>query len=227
MRIDLTRATLVLAGQWNPAIFQPPWMAKHLFGLPEGATVPVVQVQSIDNPQDNSWFFGEVGIQALSRRISIFVNTLDEDTQRKAESAMLAIYETNPFAPVTALGVNFIIAEDDPDPELTDRLKIADGVDRRFRVSETSVVSSIVLDGAAADDRFNLRRDLSAQGITFNFNYHHTPLSLERAREIIPGCIDSRFRQVQEILREFYGAGDFSFLRHEFPPDLPNIQVKA
>ncbi len=166
MDLDLRRPTVVITGQWNPAIFDPNWTAKHLLGMPIGTDLLVTQVFA-GNKITN--YFGQVGISVLDSRVEIYLNKFDAENQAKLEKLVVNVAAMLPHTPVQALGVNFYFSEPDVSATLVDMLKTHEQLESRFEVSAQSIVSVVKTEGA----ELNLRRDLSGQSLAFDFNYHH------------------------------------------------------
>ena len=117
MELDLRRPTLVVTGQWNPAIFDPSWIAKNLLGLASGTEMSVTQVL-VGNKITN--YYGSIGISVSELRVELFLNEFNEENQARLEKLLLDIAATLPHTPVQAMGVNFHFLESDVGADLVD-----------------------------------------------------------------------------------------------------------
>lgn len=70
--------SIIVVGAWNPAILQPAWIAKHLYGIAEGENFPVtVGIPSIPG-KPIRFDFGELTIIPAGDRLTLFAKSLDK-----------------------------------------------------------------------------------------------------------------------------------------------------
>ena len=213
MDLDLQRPTVVITGQWNPAIFEPNWTAKHLLGMQPGTDVLITQVL-IGNKITN--YFGEVGLSVLDTRVEFYLNKFDAENQARLEKLVLGVAATLPHTPVQALGVNFHFSESDVSAILVDMLKTHEQLESRFEVSAQSIVSVMKTEGA----ELNLRRDLSGPNLAFVFNYHHLlPGGVNDVATIAKGAVAKLYKAAVALIADVYSLDTESvkFVGHDFP----------
>ncbi|SRR6266852_704030 len=145
MLLDLRRPTLVITGIWNPAVFQPGWIALHLFGRPKGEEVQVTQAQVMAPNLRVVNYFGEIGIGVTAQRVEFYLNNFSIENKRSLENVCIRTTELLPHTPMDAIGVNFIFNEADPDPALIDKLKTRDDIEIEFEIVEQIFLARVRL----------------------------------------------------------------------------------
>ena len=147
MQLDLRPPTFVVNGAWNPAIFQPFWVASHLFDIPPGEEVELVELMALIAPgqQRRINYIRGVGIAVQRSRLELFVNAVDADTKANAERVFSKLFETLPHTPFGSFGVNFQFRQPDPADETIDQLKCTDRIDQHFLIKEQSFRATIEL----------------------------------------------------------------------------------
>jgi hypothetical protein len=213
MNLDIQRPTLVITGQWNPAIFDPSWVARHLFGLTAGTEMSVTQVWT-GNKITN--YFGALGLAVSNSRVEIFLNEFEPENQATSESLLTKVATVLPHTPVQAMGVNFHFLESDVSAELVDKLKTHEQIETRFEVSGQSIISVIKMEGA----ELNLRRDLLGQNLEIDFNFHYPlPTGLADVPTLAQGCIGRLYEGAKKILVDVYDldTSSINFVGHAFP----------
>lgn len=203
MKLDLRLPTLVLSGAWNPEIFTPPWMLKHLYGYEEGVEVKAVQalVASDNEPPKKITYIDQIGISVTKGRLDLFANVFEQADMTRLESVAKKVVSTLLHTPMGALGVNFSFTEEDPSGELADKLKSPDGLEGEFEIKSQSFTAKIGLDESVD---LNLTRAVSAESIKFNFNYHCFPLNPGNADQLIDGCVNARYEKTKELMLKLY-----------------------
>ena len=134
MKLDLRKPVFVFVGAWNPAIFQPGWIARHLFEIPEGEKVRAeAMVPTVPN-QEAILYIEDIGLAVTNERVQIFVNGFDDETIQCCEQVAVQLFKTLPHTPFGSFGINFNFVEDDPGDELFDMLRTKDGIDEHFKI---------------------------------------------------------------------------------------------
>ncbi len=106
MKVDLRVPTIVISGAWNPAIFQPGWIARHLFEVPEGTKKLLAEVVT-NNGERQIRYLDNVGISVVYERIEFFINSLDDECISTCEKAAINVLKTLYHTPVGPFGLNF------------------------------------------------------------------------------------------------------------------------
>lgn len=214
MKLDLRRPTLVLAGAWNPAIFQPGWIATHVFGVPVGAEVTARLAQLIvDDQPKNIFYLKDVGFSVASNRLEIFGVDTTESAFDAIESAVSTVIRLLPHTPIAGLGVNFHFIEEHASPELLNKIRGADALDERYPIAQEGVASRINFEPTV---QLNLHRRKEAESVEFDFNFHRGGMAPDKLVDAIRGGTRMRLEHAQSILRDLYGLSDYEILMHQF-----------
>ena len=86
LTLDLRLPTIVITGTWNPAIFQPGWIAEHLFGVPKGQQLEMVQRITTAPQPKMTYYLASVGISVTPERLELYCNDLSGETKARAEA---------------------------------------------------------------------------------------------------------------------------------------------
>ena len=214
MKLDLRRPTLVITGAWNPPIFQPPWAAKHLFGVPEGDQIRVNQMIRVGPSEPLAVsYIDDVGYRVAQSRVEIYVNAMERRFIRNCEEVCVRLLESLPHTPIRAFGVNFFFVEDDPSDLLLDSLQVTDSLAEEYQILSQELKASIPIDN---DCELNLTRQPSGSSVVFNFNFHHENFSELNRVDTVTGSVDKYFGMALELLRNTYSLIDVEILAHEF-----------
>lgn len=214
LQLDLRSPTLVLAGAWNPAIFQPGWMLQHIQGLPQGQEATIGQLLIAEpTMQKNITFFDQIGIFVSNNRIEIYVNQDGPEASHAAEAFAGKIITTLPHSPMTALGINFRFDCTDAEADVYDRFNVSDLLSQRYEIKKTEIMSNI---GVEETVDLNFRRMVDSDKIAFNFNYHHLlPLDTDGRVAVLRDVIQRRLAHAADLLEGIYGLAGFSVQNHE------------
>lgn len=213
MKLDLRHAAIVLLGAWNPAIFQPGWIVRHLFNVPEGQSVKGGQLIPSSPALDPILFLEGVGISVSGDRVRLYLNRFDEETISRVEKVAGRLVETLLHTPFGAFGVNFNFIEDDPDISLYDKLKVNDRLDQKFKIIKQAMIASIELD---SDVTLNLSRGPKESGVVFDFNYHYKQINPIEFSKKISGLYRKNLERSKEILKDIYGLEEYSIINQTF-----------
>ncbi|WP_164633760.1 hypothetical protein [Rhodopseudomonas sp. BR0G17] len=210
---DITRPLLVITGVWNPAILQPPWIARYLLDKKEGEEFAFMEVGVPDRPTPII-YINDLGIAASRSRIDLFVNTFDPKRCNELEAMCAKILELLPHTPVTGLGVNHIFSVSNPQPQLLDKFKTRENIETAYRVIEQVLISRIEL---GENVKLNLRRQISSEKILFDLNFHHEANKADTIRALLPNVIERTYQQAIETIGSLYGEHDIEDRGHDFP----------
>lgn len=211
MKLNLRRPTLVLTGYWNPAIFQPPWVAVTLLGVPPGKEVNFVEVVEAGKV---AHYFGDIGICVPPGRLELYSNVASDQKWEEIEQFAIKVLETLPHTPLQGLGINFQFQEENPEPEVVDKLWTHEDLETRFEVAGTVVRSALKFE----DYDLNFSREVSVAGFAADFNFHHADVGLEKLKALIPGSVKDRYERAKKILLDVYGIEtESAVLAHDFP----------
>jgi hypothetical protein len=214
MKLDLRRPTLVLAGAWNPAIFGPAWIARHVFGMPGGVEFTVSAVQMVaDGESRLAFYINDVGFSVSPNRLEMFAVGVGGAAFDAVESATAKVIELLPHTPISAYGINFRFIEELPSSDLLEKIRVHDELERRFDVATETIASVINLEPKV---QLNLQRQRDGASLIFNFNFHHSGVQMDNFIQSIRGEIQVRLGEALTIMRDIYGLSGYEVLLHEF-----------
>jgi len=172
---DPDKWNIVVLGMWNPHVFSPQWMAKHLFEKEE-IEIGVEMALAPGLPAR----FAVEGVKVLVRedRLAVGVDgELTDDALERMAKVAGDILRKLCHTPVSAVGFNFSWSEDDPPDQFKDLFRsrdigpIADGgfeiLERSFRrvlkeatTGETVSVTCFYPESGEARVDFNFHEDV-------------------------------------------------------------------
>jgi hypothetical protein len=224
MYLDLRRPTLVLLGTWNPAVFQPGWMARHLFGHPPGEQVRMDQfLVAGDQPKIVNYIDG-LGIFVSTQRLEVYLNGFGEKEIAKLEQTAVKLYETLPHTPFGNFGVNFHFVVEAPDPALFDLLTVNDSLNKSYKITEETFVAAMPLE---KDVVLNLSRTVTEKILLFDFNFHHKLQDPPSIKAALPGVIMRCHGLAVELMKNIYNIAEYTIKAHVEPKEKPGAGVQA
>ncbi len=213
MKLDLRRPILVLAGAWNPAIFQPGWIARHVFGIPVGDELEFTVVQMAgDEQQRQALYAQDVGISVSLRRLEVFATDASKSAFHAVEGVVVKIFDLLPHTPISAYGVNFSLIEEHPSPGMLKKIRSYDALEGCFDVTQETIVTRINFEPAV---QLNLQRNTDGSVVTFDFNFHRAG-AVDVLVGTIPGELQKRIEQSMRIMEDVYGLASYDVLTHKF-----------
>lgn len=223
MQLDLRRPVLVLTGTWNPAIFQPGWMAKNLFEIPEGKSVQASEIIHVQSSRRVT-YVGDIGIAATASRIEVYCNSLQKDCLAKAESMLRNTIRTLPHTPIGALGVNFQFTENDIEGDVLDRLKTHEATYENFEILEEEFKSVFDFTSSFV---LNFRRGYNTESVYFDFNFHHEASDFEKLLSTLDNSIENNLEGAKQVLDQLYNLENFDVVSHDLDATGEGQNVEA
>ncbi len=198
MKPVLQNWTLVLAGGWNVSIFQPQWVAKHVFQQDD----IVVEVAMATGPPGLVFLSNHVSLAARSDRLVFGCKNTTDETLAALEVAALRVLELLPHTPLTAFGINFGFVEENPSNELVRLFETADLTqisDFGCEIAKTTISRQLRIE----DKILNLSQTLEAGQVHIFFNFHFEVPDAGAARaklvNVVIPCRDLTSRLLTEI----------------------------
>ena len=220
MNLDLQKPTLVIAGNWNSAIFDNAgWLLQHIYGVPAGEEVEVGIAIQKGTPGKQVMMLNDIGFSADSNRIEFYLNKVDEDVLGRTEQMVANIVEVLPHTPIGAFGCNFLFVEENPEDVVIDRLKTNDGIHERYNIKE-QIFKSIIEFEQNIDLTFTVLINNNAT-VTFDFNYHHVEINAANLAEKVNGAINRYKEHALDLINSLYDIEGF-----ETVTILPGIEKK-
>lgn len=204
MILDFSKPSIVIAGAWNPAIFQPNWVLTNLFGAAAGETHEVTQVLN-ELEQKQITYKDNVGIHVNRTRLELFTTGIEQAEIALLTAVTRAIFEKLPHTPIVALGVNFAFAEMESLAAFAPKFELSDKLDEDFQIAETQITSKILLD----DLELNVKRVLSEAVAAVEFNFHHAGASLNKAKTMSAQYWFELFDKAKAVMKSRFDVEDF------------------
>lgn len=195
--------SVVIVGFWNPAIIQPPWLAAHVFG---GNTeqIPVQTELSLVAGQPPRFVMQGLRIAPAYDKLTIMPPGLEDAQLADCENRIRAILTALPHTPVSAFGVNFLFADDEPSTALLDLFadpeSLAEATNLEFETQSTSFARAISMNGYV----LNLTRSLSStNSVMYKFNFHYQVTDATAASALFNGAIAANLATARQIVAAY------------------------
>jgi hypothetical protein len=222
MKLDLRNPTLIFLGAWNPAIFQPSWVAKYLHDIPEGERISASQVTVLApaGPR-HIIFINNVGLAASTDRVEIFLNADSDAAREHAENVAIRLLSVLPHTPLGGFGVNDHYLEADPEADLLDKFVTSEKINEHYKILGRSFSSALEMDDGVT---LNFSRKVSESEIIFDFNYHYARIDRNSIEPTLSGILKKHLDSSLESLAKLYDLNEYEALTHEFhtPAEITN-----
>lgn len=210
LKLDIRGPIVVLVAEFNPAIFQTPWIAKHLFGKTEGEEMAVTEILIQNGPLLIQLTFLEgVALNVAPNRTEIFVLDAEPETLARAEAVLLKMLEVLPHTPLAAVGCNLSYVDDDPDTTIADLFTTPEGFEAEGVLNTRQSGVQLQLESGQL---LNFVRVLGPKEVRYSFNYHRAESDAERYKEFVPGMLSKAQKDSQTLLRSLYGYESCSLI---------------
>ena len=207
MNVNLDGWNLVILGAWNPRIFTPEWLIRHVFA---GGQEPEPGTQiGVEFPLQSGqpYRYSAAGIRIIPSLSRVVLAPLDhtDTTLETLERAAVALLNRLSHTPISALGINFKFVE--PHPE--------NGILELFQGNAD--IGRYAANGNAVEEqsitrRMDVNRSRLAvtvawggdEGVVVDFNFHRDAASCEHAVELLTGTVATDLATAMGILTEVY-----------------------
>ena len=221
MKLDLSVPTFVAVGSFNSAIFQPPWVALHLFEKPSGADVNLIQAITGNFGAPLRNYIDNVGISVTSNRFEVIPNDLSGSTKSTAEKVFANLFSKLPHTPVSAVGINFQFTLEDPSTFILDTLRSTDGFDALYSGLKEERLQSVVAHSSGVD--LNFGRGVREGIASFSFNYNHAPFTPSMV-STLHGSIERLLEESLKTLDSLYGLREYEISGMNFSNPIDVVQ---
>lgn len=217
MNIDTRRPVLVMLGAWNPAVFNPQWVATHLYNVKDNTEFTIRIVQNI--PPDNKtihYMENDTGYYVDAGRFEIYANSFTHEMLTEVGRIAGTLIEKLPHTPFGDFGINFRFHETDAPTSLLDKLTSNDRVESLFRVLVQEFVTRSLYSEKC---QLNFKRITANASVVFDFNYHHVVQSLNDFALISGEYISSLLENSKMVLNALYDVEGCEEVQHDFTHD--------
>jgi hypothetical protein len=194
-------SSINIAGNWNPAILQPSWIARHVFGRQEGENFDITTELSLMPGQPPRFTIDGLKIAPNYNRLVISPAGVEAAQFAMCEEKARAILAALPHTPVSAFGINFQFEDANPSPGVLDLFgdqeSLAEEVNFDFEPLSTSVARALKLEKCV----LNFTRKLTdSSQVNYKFNFHYTVAGAAAATELLTGAMAANLGIAREIV---------------------------
>lgn len=199
IRPNLPEWTIVVVGQWNPAIFSPDWVARELL------RVTVIETQLAAGPQISGVRYQSPTLVVIPQPNQLILGARSDTdvTLVEMETAMQAALRSLIHTPIQGVGVNFGFIETDPSVELIQTFDIRDSgalAENHLRVRRTAITREIEWGSAT----LNLKMSFAEGQVAFHFNYTYATTSAEEGANLLTGKVMECRNKSSDILSTIF-----------------------
>lgn len=185
MKFIEDRTTLVLAGNFNPAILTPQWIAKHCMGYQEQQEFQVEMLAPVGGGIPARYLFDDFSYAAAFSNVTLHLNSADVALAERSTEIAACILEKLPHTPIAGVGFNFGFSVAEPTDTLLQLLTTCDPMTDAFpgnpEVVKRQWGNTIQWDDALV----NINCGLAGGEVTISFNFHHSTSSAPEATAIL------------------------------------------
>jgi len=192
---------IVLVADFNPAIFDLPWIALHLFGRTEGEDVELTEILGQNGTtQLRLSFLDGVAINVSQGRTELWALNAEPDVLDRVEAVLLRMLEALPHTPLSAIGCNLIFTDSTPPAAIEDLFATREGLEAEGVLNSRNSGVQLQVD----DQVLNFSRHLTGDGARFQFNYHRAQTDAEAYKKFVPGIIQRSLEHSSTLLKSYY-----------------------
>lgn len=201
LTLDARFPVIVIAGDFNAAIFQTSWVAANLHGLGEGQDVEAVElVAEAPSGVFQVTFIERVALLVSANRIEAFVLDHEAATLKTLEKVLGNLLTVLPHTPVRAIGCNFHWTDNDPSADVLAYFDTPEGLEAEYRLLSNQLSVQIELEDAV----LNFARVLAGGSVRINFNYHRAFERLDECQAALQDLVTIKRAHSLDLLRKLY-----------------------
>ncbi len=191
--------SVVLPGFWNPAILQPPWLAKVVYET--DANMPVAHELSFLAGQPPR--FTVEGIKWAPEYTKLTVNPagIEEAQLHACEQRIRAALTALPHTPIRALGINFQFQDTEPTPGNLALFPGNEGLGETANLEFETTATAVVRAMAMEEYVLNFTRSLEPNNlVVYKFNFHYTITDAAAAADVLDGAMVGNLATARQII---------------------------
>ncbi len=170
--------SILIAGNWNPAIIQPTWLAKNLFGAENREECPVVMEFSPTPGMPPRFEIEGIKFVPTPGNLTILCPDESKELLVKGQDLAITLLETLVHTPIIAFGQNFKYLEENPSPKLLADFGNLEPINTFLGEYESElskkILHSIKLENCVLNYSRNLIIDSNQVELDFNYHYNVT-----------------------------------------------------
>lgn len=199
IRPNLSEWTVVVVGQWNPAVFSPEWVASHL-----------LQVNPIETHLAMGPLGGGVRYQSptlvvipQADRLIIGARNSTESCLAQMEAAAQRVLRLLSHTPIQGVGINYGFIENDPSVDLIQTFDIRDSgalAENGLAARRTVIIREIDL----AQVVLKLKLSYAEGQVGLHFNYNYAATSADAGADLLTGKAQECRNKTSDILSTIF-----------------------
>jgi hypothetical protein len=192
---------IVIAGAWNPSIFNPNWLAKNI--LPQGEEAQIAYpINDISLPFQVS--LPNVKLYPSTIRLEVKANNETLDGMDSVNSTSKKILDLLAHTPVNGIGFNYGFESKDDVTDITRKFDLQDSasIDSEIYILKRTVVQRTY---DIEESRLNMTVSYDKDIVRLEFNYHYEINDTSEAIRIIESeTSNDRLSKVKKFITDVY-----------------------
>lgn len=202
MKPLLNQWTIVVAGNWNPAIFSPNFIGKKLLNI---ETVGA-EFKFSANQSGVSYHAGNLLVIPSNDKLVIGIKNDQQETLEMAEKVMIDSLTLLGHTPVVALGVNLAFEETDDPSEISKLYNFKDHSTILKELPGSKMAGTEIKRTYEFENySLNLRVEYNDNNIRIHFNYHRQSNSPKDMADALGGSFSRYREEAMKLLTNVYG----------------------
>jgi hypothetical protein len=196
--------SLVVVGNWNPAILQGDWIVREVMGGDPAGTQVQLEFSPVAGIPPRTTIGNVTFVPALNR-LQMHPKFATGENLALVETYAKQILEKLVHTPVKAIGENFLFRLAEPtEPALEDfefSTEIGEKFGFPFELQDRQIGVSLELQDGHL---INMERSLLKNGsMEFKFNFHYPAATAALANDILGNTFPANFERAKNIVRAY------------------------
>lgn len=209
--------SIVILGAWNPSIFSPEWVSRHLSETGECSVKLAFPVSDPTAPRKIT--FEGIHLFPGRKQVMLVPDEPSLEGMSMCAGVLLKIIEALHHTPVSSAGINFSFLESEELGGMSDVLVPADTAKilDTHQVKHTSISRVLHKDGESNILNFSLAQENGDYALTFNFHYDFNRVenyqglfgsdaSSDASSDAISNAISKHYQEALDLSAALYGV---------------------
>lgn len=204
LSFDPAKTSIILAGSWNLAIFQPNWIGERVLQAEEAdVSFGLLSTGGIRAEFKR----GNVSVVTLPGRVEVWPRSNDPDALQEGEQLAARFLQLLPETPMLAFGINFEFSVDREHPLLMRDFQVADTAQLQAIGGsvEATVIQRALRFGESTVNLILTLPNIGMVNCQVNHNYD-VPGPANLAEQKLAGATVRAYTLSQKILSTVYGG---------------------
>jgi len=206
LKLDTRLPLVVIVADFNPAIFTPLWVARHLHDAPEGAEVQVVEmIAEVPGGLAKLSFINGVALVVSNARLDAFVLGEEQVRIDALAHVLTNLVRVLPHTPLRGIGCNFQFINEESSDELLALFNSPESLEGEYVARLRQYTAQL----EAGDAILNLTRSAASGTVQFSFNYHRDMTDPNAYAALVPDLVRESRGHALDLLRSIYGFNEY------------------